>query len=83
MVTPYALLLFGGSLAVDHRGGTITVGQRGWVRFHAEARIGVLVKGLRAALNELLEEKISLPSLDIGGHAAVDAIVRLLIGNGI
>ena len=58
------------------------MGDRGWVRFHAEARIAVFVKGLRDAVSALLAEKIALPGLDVSGHVAIEAIVRLLVGNG-
>ena len=83
MVSAYALLLLGGPLAVHHREGVITVGTNGWVRFHAEARIGVLVKGLRAALSKLLAHKIAAPGWDVAGHPVIGAITRLLQGNGV
>lgn len=44
----------------------------------AEARVGVLLKGLRAALSALLADKIAAPRLDISGHPVVEAILRLL-----
>lgn len=82
VVTPYALLLFGGPLTVHHRDGKVTVGGSGWVSLHAEARVGVLAKALRAALSRLLAEKIQAPHSDISGSAVIEAILRLLINNG-
>jgi hypothetical protein len=41
MVPVYAILLFGGALAVSHERGLLTVD--GWAQFKAPARIGVLV----------------------------------------
>ncbi len=64
-VTPYALLLFGGEVAVQHTAGTVTVGPETWIRFRAAAKVGVLVKQLRRALDVLLAEKIDAPTMDI------------------
>ena len=49
---------------------------------HADARVGVLVKGLRAAVSKLLAAKIKAPHLDVGGHPVMGAITRLIITNG-
>lgn len=81
-VTPYAMMLFGGAVTVLPRENKVCVGERRWVSFQAEARIGVLVKGLRAALTTLLAAKVANPHADISGHKAVEAIVRLVVGNG-
>ena len=81
-VTPYAMLLFGGPLTVDHVAGAVTVGGRRWIRFHAEARLGALLQGLRGALNRLLAEKVEAPALDLRSHSLVDVLIRLLVGNG-
>ena len=64
-VTPYALLLFGGDVSVQHTAGTITIGVGQWTRFRAAAKVGVLVKQLRQALDVLLLEKIEDPGVDI------------------
>jgi ATP-dependent RNA helicase DHX57 len=81
MVSPYSLLLFGGVIEVHHRNSLIGVGTGGWIRFHAEARVGVLVKGLRAALNRLLSDKIAQPALELRDEPVVEAILRLLMDN--
>ena len=81
VVTPYALVLFGGAITVRHRKAKIALGD-GWVEFEAEPRIGVLAKALRAGLHALLAQKISQPGLDIARAPVVAAITRLLIRNG-
>lgn len=53
------------AVRVQHSQGTITVGPDAWARFKAPAKIGVLVKQLRKALDMLLAAKITHPSLDI------------------
>ena len=82
VATPFALALFGGPLTVLHREGKVAVGERGWISFRAEARVGVLTRGLRAALNRLLAGKVRYPSLDVSRHPVVEAIIRLLTLNG-
>ncbi|RHY03083.1 hypothetical protein DYB36_005328 [Aphanomyces astaci] len=48
----------------------------GWIKFHAVARIGVLVKALRHQLDHLLAVKVTDPHL-------IDAICDLLITEGV
>ncbi len=71
------------TLRVQHAQGTITVGPDAWVRFRAPARIGVLIKHLRKALDVLLAAKLDDPSLDIAASPIIDAVVRLLVSSGI
>ncbi len=60
VVSPMALLLFGGELVVVHEGGYALIDN--WIRIRASAPTAVLVKQLRAALDALLEKKVgSLP----------------------
>eukprot|EP00937_MAST-01D_sp_MAST-1D-sp2_P000724 g724.t1 len=80
MVTPYSLLLFGGKLEVLHKEGTVCVDR--WVRFQAVARIGVLVKALRAELDKLLGEKVMYPDMDIYDTPLMVAIETLLQSDG-
>ena len=82
VTTPYALALFGPPLTVQHREARVALGERGWVRFRAEPRVGALVKALRAALDALLAEKVEDPARDIADSDVVDVVVRLLIRNG-
>ncbi len=58
-------------MRVQHSEGTVTVGADAWVRFRAPAKIGVLVKQLRKALDALLTAKIDNPNLDISNRYGV------------
>ena len=49
MVGAYALLLFGGDVEVDHERGRVHM-DGGWAQFSAPARIGVLIREMRAAM---------------------------------
>ncbi|KAI9020185.1 P-loop containing nucleoside triphosphate hydrolase protein [Phycomyces nitens] len=63
-VPSFAVLFFGGHVDVDHLGRGLKVGDDGWVKFRAWARIGVLVNQLKRLLNAELDEKIENPSED-------------------
>eukprot|EP00898_Chlorokybus_atmophyticus_P004343 jgi/Chlat1/490/Chrsp103S00981 len=78
VVSPYALLLFGGAIAVRHESGEILID--GWLRFKAPAQIAVLFKELRRAINSVLSDKIRRPELDVSaaGSKVVATIVQLL-----
>lgn len=56
MVSPMALLLFGGALSVVHESGYVLVDD--WLRIRASAPTAVLVKRLRGALDALLADKV-------------------------
>jgi hypothetical protein len=77
-VSPYALLLFGGKIKVEHERSALIVDS--WITFNAPARVGVLFKELRRRLDALLVRKIETPSLDLGGsdHRVVELICGLL-----
>ena len=45
VIPPYSLLLFGGTIAIQHMEGTLSVDD--WFKFTAPARVGVLVQRLR------------------------------------
>lgn len=78
MVSPYALLLFGGEIDVLHQRGQISVDT--WMYFKAPARVAVLVRELRRQLNGLLQRKFEDPGLDLNedGRGIHDAITRLI-----
>jgi hypothetical protein len=95
MVGPYALLLFGGVVEVQHRAGEVTVD--GWSRFRVAARTAVLLRELRVGaalflvendcvlmakwteLDALLRAKIEQPDLDIASSPVSEAIALLLL----
>jgi len=76
----YALLLFGGDLDVEARNSVISID--GWVKLSANARIGALIRGLRAKMDNLLGEKIKDPTIDISGTSTMRLIVSLLLTDG-
>ncbi|KAK9867126.1 hypothetical protein WJX84_000721, partial [Apatococcus fuscideae] len=80
MVPIYALLLFSDQVTVAHETGMIQVGH--FVRFKAPARIGVLVRELRAELDRLLLQKVADPSFDLKSCKAVDVCRSLLASDG-
>ncbi len=53
-----------------------------FVRFKAPARIGVLVRELRAELDRLLLQKVADPSFDLKSCKAVDVCRSLLASDG-
>ena len=75
LVSPYALMLFGGKLRVEHAERTITVDD--WATFRAPAEIGTLMKLLRAELDRLLVRMIESPGKKEGG-GIVRTVVSLL-----
>ena len=77
-VTPYQLLLFGGKIAVQHAAGTLSLDK--WAQFKAPARVGVLLKEIRARLDRVLSDKIERPHEDVQatGGPLVEAILQLL-----
>lgn len=79
-VSPYALLLFGGRVAVQAGAGRIAVDD--WVRFEAVGRIAALVNKLRQRLDGMLWEKIQDPRLDVAGSKLSEALVELLQTDG-
>lgn len=78
MVSPYAILLFGGAVEVLHDKGQITVDK--WIVFKSPARVGVLARELRKQLDLLLLNKFEHVSMDLAltGQGVTDAIVNLL-----
>eukprot|EP00249_Psilotum_nudum_P011376 c23135_g1_i1 orf=250-4686(-) len=78
VVSPYALLLFGGTIIVQHQTGLVTVD--GWLKMKAPAQTAVLFKELRSALDTVLQMLIERPQGHISSVATdvVPSIVQLL-----
>ena len=72
--SPYSLLLFGGSLEVQASNGLIVLDD--WIKLSANARIGSLIGGLRQKVDELLEQKVADPSLDITSSTEMKLITE-------
>ncbi|KAM8884775.1 putative ATP-dependent RNA helicase DHX57 isoform 1-T2 [Synchiropus picturatus] len=85
MVSVYALVLFGGGqVNVElHKGDFLLSLDDGWIRFAAAShQVAELVKELRWELDQLLEDKIRNPLMDLSscprGSRIIDMIVRLV-----
>eukprot|EP00178_Gracilaria_changii_P017569 TRINITY_DN500_c0_g1_i2.p1 TRINITY_DN500_c0_g1~~TRINITY_DN500_c0_g1_i2.p1 ORF type:complete len:1343 (-),score=190.46 TRINITY_DN500_c0_g1_i2:4236-8264(-) len=78
MVSPYAILLFGGEIGVSHQNGQMSVDR--WVIFKAPAQIAVLARELRRELDHLLLRKFEDIDLDVDrvGQRVKDAIISLI-----
>ncbi|XP_067559308.1 putative ATP-dependent RNA helicase DHX57 isoform X3 [Pseudorca crassidens] len=85
MVSVYPLVLFGGGqVNVQlHRGEFIVSLDDGWIRFAAAShQVAELVKELRCELDQLLQDKIKNPSIDLctcpRGSRIISMIVKLV-----
>ena len=77
MVGAYALLLFGGEIEVDYDNGTVAM-DGGFATFNAPARIGVLVREMRGAVDRLLERHIDQPTEHDGKYFPLTTFLRLV-----
>ncbi|KAI9300769.1 P-loop containing nucleoside triphosphate hydrolase protein [Cunninghamella echinulata] len=82
-VPSYAVLFFGGKVDVDHLGRGLKVGEDGWLKFRAWARIGVLVNQLKRLLHAELDIKIQDPNQDVSSSSIVEAMVTLISNDGL
>ena len=80
MISPYAILLFGGQLQVEHEAGLISL-DGAW-SFKAPAKIGILIRELRDEVRGLLAEKLENPAMQISSSPIVDALLTLLSSDG-
>jgi len=78
-VSPFALLLFGGTLEVFQTHGICSVD--GWLKFRIDAKPATLIKYLRGKMERLLFQKIVSPQEDVieseEGRALIQSISRL------
>ncbi|KAH3744408.1 ATP-dependent RNA helicase DHX29 [Pelomyxa schiedti] len=74
-VSPLALLLFGGTLAVQHLAGTATVDK--WLVIHTHPQTAVAIKQLRNNLDAALTSQFANPS-SAASSALVKAVTDLL-----
>jgi ATP-dependent RNA helicase DHX57 len=77
-VSAHALLLFGGSLRVDHTRGVLVMDE--WLTFRAPAKTAVLIRNLRRELDALFAAKVERPEEEMheAGHGLIAAISSLL-----
>ncbi|XP_047960360.1 DExH-box ATP-dependent RNA helicase DExH7, chloroplastic isoform X2 [Salvia hispanica] len=78
IVSPYSILLFGGSINVQHQTGLITVDN--WLQMSAPAQTAVLFKELRSTLHSILKELINKPqSSGIANNQLMRSIIHLFL----
>jgi HrpA-like RNA helicase len=81
-VSPFAMLLFGGSLKVHHAHGIVSID--GWLRFRLDAKPATLIKYLRDQMEKILLQKIVNPQDEVfdstEGRALIESI-NILFGN--
>lgn len=79
-VSPFALVLFGGTLVVHQVKGVVTVDE--WLRFRMDRKCATIVKHLRAQMESMLLRKIVSPEDDVTssptGQALIQSISALL-----
>ena len=71
---PYSLLLFGGAMEVQASKGLIVLDN--WIHLSANARIGSLIGGLRKIVDDLLEQKVADPSLDVSDSSEMKLVTE-------
>jgi len=74
VVSPFALLLFGGALRVFHREGVMSVD--GWLNFRITAKSATLVKHLRTQMEQMLLQKIVAPDVDVISTPEAKSVIQ-------
>ncbi|KAJ4833074.1 hypothetical protein Tsubulata_001048 [Turnera subulata] len=78
VISPFSILLFGGSINVQHQTGLVIVD--GWLKLTAPAQSAVLFKELRSTLHSLLRELIRKPKdTPIVDDEVVRSMIHLLL----
>lgn len=76
IVSPAAVLLFGGDIQVQHRENMISVDK--WIKLRAPAKTAVIFKELREELNLLLLRKLRDPGWDFHADPFTAVLIDLL-----
>ncbi|KAL6650601.1 hypothetical protein ACP70R_009526 [Stipagrostis hirtigluma subsp. patula] len=78
VISPYSLLLFGGSMVIQHQTGVVVID--GWLRLSAAAQTAVLFKQLRMTLDAVLKELTRKPEMaTFADNEVVRSIIHLLL----
>ncbi|KAM3367503.1 hypothetical protein ACQJBY_016223 [Aegilops geniculata] len=78
VISPYSLLLFGGSMVIQHQDGVVIID--GWLRLTAAAQTAVLFKQLRITLDAVLKELTRKPEMaTFVDNEVVRSIIHLLL----
>lgn len=82
LVSPYAILLFGGNIEVNHEKEEMSVDE--WIVFKSQARVAVMARELRRELDALLLRKFSDSTMDLAaeGRAIIDAMILFITQEG-
>ncbi|KAK7348503.1 hypothetical protein VNO80_23061 [Phaseolus coccineus] len=81
VISPYSILLFGGSINVQHQTGQVIID--GWLKLTAPAQVAVLFKELRLALHSILKELIRKPENATGlNNEIIKSMITLLLEEG-
>ncbi|GFQ01628.1 ATP-dependent RNA helicase dhx29 [Phtheirospermum japonicum] len=78
IVSPYSILLFGGSINVQHQTGLVIVDN--WLKMAAPAQTAVLFKELRFTLHSILKELIRKPEKSaVVENEVIRSIIHLFL----
>ena len=76
LISPFALLLFGGDIDVHHRERLVALDR--WMYFQAPVRIGVIFKHLRRLMDSLLKRKLENPLMHLEDDNTIQLILELI-----
>ncbi|KAF6147856.1 hypothetical protein GIB67_014436 [Kingdonia uniflora] len=78
VISPYSILLFGGSINIQHQTELVVID--GWLKLAAPAQTAVLFKELRLTLHSVLKELIRKPEMaTMANNEVIRSIVHLLL----
>lgn len=78
IISPYSILLFGGSINVQHQTGLVLVDD--WLKMAAPAQTSVLFKQLRLTLHSILKGLISKPqAISVTSNEVLRSIINLFL----
>ncbi|KAL3515702.1 hypothetical protein ACH5RR_022604 [Cinchona calisaya] len=81
IISPYSILLFGGSINVQHQTGLVCVDD--WLKLAAPAQTAVLFKELRSTLHSILKGLISKPQAgSVTSNEVLRSIIHLFLEEG-
>ncbi|OMO75195.1 hypothetical protein CCACVL1_16292 [Corchorus capsularis] len=78
IISPFSLLLFGGSINIQHQSGLVLID--GWMKLTAPAQTAVLCKELRSALHSIMKDLIRKPeNATVVDNEVVKSMIHLLL----
>ncbi|KAK2966090.1 hypothetical protein RJ640_025586 [Escallonia rubra] len=79
IVSPYSILLFGGSIDVQHQTGVVLIDH--WLKLAAPAQTAVLFRELRLTLHSILKELIRKPQVCLCTSVGIWTLTHCKDGN--